>query len=104
MRLKTLGELKLEGTSFSQHKPLQLLSYLALEGPQQRRSLAELFWPGDADPLKNLTTVLTRLRKTLGDVLGTDKSRAWVNLPCDTPELLKRLETNELSEDVFCKN
>lgn len=66
MRLKTLGRLELPGTRFTQPKPLLLLVYLALEGPQQRRHLAELFWRGNH--MKSLSMTLTRLRQGAGEV------------------------------------
>jgi hypothetical protein len=44
LQLKALGGLRLEGTSFARPTPLLLLAYLSLEGLQQRRHLAELFW------------------------------------------------------------
>lgn len=100
MQLKTLGGLKLEGADFKQQKPLLLLCYLALEGQQPRRHIAELLWPRGADPLKNLTTVLARLRKTLGEVLGADQTRTWVSLRCDAKELLETLETQADAETL----
>ena len=53
-RLLTLGSLEVEGRRYGQQKPLVLLSYLALEGVQERRHVAALFWPGASDPLNRL--------------------------------------------------
>ena len=49
MLLRTLGGLQLEGTEFQRPKPLLLLAYLALEGPQERGYLAELFFQGSSN-------------------------------------------------------
>jgi len=62
MRVITLGGLALEGAAFTRPKPLMLLAYLALEGRQERRQLAGLFWPHARDPLGSLTVALSQLR------------------------------------------
>lgn len=56
--LHTLGGLALEGMSFTRPKQLLLLAYLALEGFQSRRHIAELFWPEASDHMKSLTILL----------------------------------------------
>ena len=66
MRLKTLGELRLEDSSFQRSTPLLFLTYLSLEGYQSRRHLADLFWPQQADKarrLNSLSRLLSDLRK-----------------------------------------
>jgi len=40
-----------------------LLAYLTLEGPQQRRHIAELFWPNSTNGLNSLSTTLSRIRR-----------------------------------------
>jgi predicted ATPase len=92
MRLCTLGGLQLEGSDFRQPKPLLLLAYLCLEGAQERRHLAELFWPGGADPMGNLATVLARLKKVDKSLWEADDVRVWTALPCDALDLLTALE------------
>ncbi len=99
MQLHTLGGLKLEGAAFSQHKPL-LLVYLALEGPQERRHLAELFWPNSAYALRNLRTSLTRLRAAGGGIIESDGLRVWTEVACDARELLTTLETSALESGI----
>ena len=74
MKLRTLGTLALEGTAFGREKPLLLLCYLALEGPQARRFVAELFWPEAAKPLTSLSVALSQLRKVVPEALETDGS------------------------------
>ncbi len=98
MQLRTLGGLKLEGAAFSRPKPLLLLAYLALEGPQERRHLGELFWPGPNYALRNLSTVLTRLKEAASDVVEGDGVRIWTTLTCDAQLLLTALEKRELEE------
>lgn len=89
MKLRTLGGLELSGARFTQPKPLMLLSYLALEGPQERRHVAELFWRGDR--MKSLSMTLTRLRQGAGVVVGSDEKRVWTTLESDAGALLGAL-------------
>ncbi|GGN31614.1 ATP-binding protein [Deinococcus daejeonensis] len=81
MKLLTLGGLRVEGASYRREKPLLLLAYLLLEGPQPRRRLADLFWPDAANPMNSLAQNLIRLRP-LGAVTETDQ-RVEAYLPCD---------------------
>jgi predicted ATPase/Tfp pilus assembly protein PilF len=110
-QLKALGGLRLEpsgfkSTQFTQPKPLLLLSYLSLEGTQQRRHLAELFWP-DGNHMKSLSMTLTRLRQGVGDVVEVDEKHAKAKLPSDAKELLESLDksqwqrANELYKGAF---
>ena len=94
MQLRTLGGLNLEGADFPRPKAL-LLAYLALEGPQERRHLAELFWPGTPYALRNLNTVLTRFRAAALGVVEGDGVRVWTTVDCDATTLLSALEGNE---------
>lgn len=91
MDLLTLGGLTLEGTRLRPSKPLLLLALLSLEGPKDRRYLAELFWPAAADPLNSLSTALTHLRKVGPGVIEADEARAWTPLVCDAGRLLSIL-------------
>ncbi|UCH24728.1 MAG: AAA family ATPase, partial [Trueperaceae bacterium] len=99
MLLRTLGRLQLEGASFTQAKALTLLAYLALEGPQERRHLAELFWFKATDPLNNLNTALSRIRKGAPGAVEADEVRVSTRLPCDAVELL---EANPKGEAETC--
>ena len=91
IQLKALGGLRLESTPFTQPKPLVLLSYLSLEGSQQRKHLAELFWQ-DGNRMKSLSMTLTRLRQGAGEVVEADGKHAKVTLSCDAKELLESLD------------
>lgn len=73
-------------------KPLLLLAYLALEGPQERRHLAELFWGGATDPFNRLAVTLARLRGTDPALLSADNVRVWTPVACDAAELLDALD------------
>ena len=95
MRLLTLGGLSLEDVSFGRIKPLLLLTYLALEGPKERRYLAQLFWPGASDPMNSLSAALTRLRKSVG-VVEADEVRAWTQIEADAADLVRALGAGEL--------
>jgi predicted ATPase/uncharacterized protein HemY len=90
-QLKALGGLKLEGTAFTRPTPLLLLTYLSLEGSQQRRHVAELFWQG-GNHMKSLSMTLTRLRQGAGDVVEADEKRTWTRLQSDAKELLESLD------------
>ncbi len=87
MRLRTLGGVSIEGGKYGREKPLLLLAYLALEGPQPRRHLAELFWPSAEGPqqLNNLNQHLIRLRP-LGHVVHEDGQLLRTDLTCDARE------------------
>jgi predicted ATPase/Tfp pilus assembly protein PilF len=73
-----------------------LLVYLALEGPQNRRHLAELFWPDAADPMKSLTVALTRLRQGAPNVVDADNAKAWATVETDAQEMVELLEQGKL--------
>jgi predicted ATPase len=90
-QLKALGGLRLEPSPFTQPKPLVLLSYLALEGSQHRRHLAELFW-SDGNRMKSLSMTLTRLRQGAGEVVEADEKRTWTTLESDAKALLESLD------------
>ena len=92
MNLKTLGGLALEGSDFKRPKPLLLLSYLALEGPKERRFLSELFWPNTTDSLNSLSKALYRLRQGIPGIIEADEVRVRVNIETDVEELLTALE------------
>jgi predicted ATPase len=98
-QLKALGGLRLESTGlkpiqFTQPKPLLLLSYLSLEGPQSRRHLAELCWPG-GNSMKSLSMALTRLRQGAGDIVNADHKKAWITIPSDVKGLLEALDHSD---------
>ncbi len=93
-QLKALGGLKLEPVPFSQPKPLLLLAYLALEGAQQRRHLAELFWQ-EGNRMKSLSMTLTRLRQGAEGVVAADEKRAWTTSKSDAGELLEALDKSQ---------
>ena len=92
VRLVTLGGLYLEGSDFARSKPLLLLCYLAIEGAQSRRVLAELFFADAQDPRNALSTTLRRLRR-LEDVVVASGDKIAARVACDTNELLRVLES-----------
>ncbi|MCD0177503.1 SARP family transcriptional regulator, partial [Deinococcus sp. 14RED07] len=83
MKLLTFGGVSVEGATFRREKPLLLLAYLCLEGPQPRRRLASLFWPDAANPMNSLAQNLIRLRPLTGAVLEHG-SRVEALIPSDT--------------------
>ena len=98
MLLRTLGGLELPASSLTRPKPLLLLAYLALEGPQERRHLSELFWLGATDPLNRLAVTLARLRGAAPAVVGADHLRVWTDLAADAQVLLDALEGGRYEE------
>ena len=89
MHLRTLGGLRLEGSAFSRPKPLLLLTYLALEGPKDRRFLSELFWPDAAAPLASLRTALVQLRQSAPGAVEVDGTRLRATVASDAQALLE---------------
>ena len=94
MHLRTLGGLELQGTHFTQPKPLLLLAYLAVEGPKPRRHLAELFWP-EGNRMKSLSMTLTRLRQGAGEIIEVSEKRTRATLPTDAQNLLESLDKSD---------
>ncbi len=92
--LKLMGGLSLDSRDFTQPKPLLLLAYLALEGAQQRRHLAELFWR-DGHRMKSLSMTLTRLRQGAGAVIASDDHRAWATSSSDAADLIAALNQGD---------
>jgi predicted ATPase/DNA-binding SARP family transcriptional activator len=89
MLLRTLGGLALSGASIHRPKPLLLLAYLSLEGPKERRYLAEVFWPRAARARKSLSMALTQLRAGAPGAIASDEVRVSTTLPCDAGRLLE---------------
>jgi hypothetical protein len=88
MYLHTLGGLRLEGSAFSRPKPLLLLAYLALEGVQSRRFLAELFFMDASDKLNSLARAMGYVRQAAPGVVEADNKKVWTTVSCDAAELL----------------
>ena len=96
MRLETLGRLRLLDSDFGSAKQLLLLGYLALEGRQSRRVLAELFWPDARDPRDALSTALRRLNQAAPDVVTTESDQVATELARIAIELVEQLDAGEL--------
>ena len=92
MLLLTLGGLKLNNCDFSRPKPLLLLTYLALEGPQDRGHIAELFFESGPRARSNLSMALTRLRKVVPEAIGADELRIWTSIEVETQRFLNALQ------------
>ncbi len=106
MQLVTFGKVYLENYEFSRPKPLLLLAYLAVEGPQERLKIVDLFWAGEAKDkqamqkkLGKLSVVLSQLKK--GAVGAAIPNKAGINpLPtlvkCDALDFLANLSEDRL--------
>lgn len=86
--LRTFGQLSLEGASFQRLKPLLLLAYLAVEGGQDRTTLASLFWPDSEDPLNSLSVTLSRIRQTHRVPIVGNRYTVEVSLETDVQAFL----------------
>jgi hypothetical protein len=102
MRLRTFSRVRLEGADFTRPKPLLLLCYLALEGSQDRRFLAELFWPDARDRMRSLAVALARLRRGAPGAVEADDKRAWTSLQTDAGRFLTLLEKRDLEKALEC--
>jgi tetratricopeptide (TPR) repeat protein len=98
MRLRTLGQLSLDGSTFRRAKPLLLAAYLTLEGPRSRRYLAEIFWPGASDAMNSLSVALSQLRRGVPGGTDADDARAWSMLQCDAVELTAAFASGNLEQ------
>jgi predicted ATPase len=90
--LQTLGGVSLQGVDFTRPKPLLLLVYLALEGPQSRRHLAELFWPDAGDHMNSLTVALAQLRRAAPDLIEANDTHLQTRVESDAKQFLAALE------------
>ena len=95
MILRTLGGLRLDGASCDRRKPLLLLTYLALEGPQPRDRVARLFWPGATDPRNRLSVALSRLRKRAPGCVDADGKAVSTRVAHDVAGLRESLERRD---------
>lgn len=100
MELRTLGTLALDGTDLRRHKPLLLLVYLALEGPQERSHLAQLFWPVAPQPPQRLRSTLELLRSGAPGTTERAGSKIMTSVRCDATDLQVALEDGNLERCV----
>lgn len=100
LRLLTLGGLGVEGRDFNRPKLLLLLAYLAVEGPRDRRFLAELFWPDGSEPMTSLRVGLAALRSGLPDSVATDGNRVSTLLDTDVRQFLRAADDGAWAEAV----
>jgi predicted ATPase len=96
--LRTLGGLGLGSTNFTRPKPLLLIAYLALEGPQPRRHIAELFWPEASDHMKSLTVALTQIRQAGSNLIEADDTQLKTPIDSDAKQFLTLLEQQNYSK------
>ncbi|MBW7915117.1 MAG: hypothetical protein H3C53_00310 [Trueperaceae bacterium] len=85
--LNTLGGLALAGAEFGRPKPLLVLAFLALEGPQDTRYLAELAWPLARDPRQSLTVALSQLDAAVPGLVERGGARVSTLVDCDALQL-----------------
>lgn len=98
MILRTLGELRLEGSDFRRYKPLLLLAYLSLEGPQSRDLVSRLFWPDATDPLNRLAVTLRRVRGAAPDAVQAEGATLGARLQTDVALVENALDRRDHAE------
>lgn len=102
--LRSLGAAGIEGHILARPKPLLLLAYLTLAGPQSRGHLAELFWPSQDQARRSLTTAIRRVASACPQAIGADSKRVWSNLSSDVAELRSALHEGELTRALALYN
>ena len=100
MRLQTLGGLRLLGADVRRPKGLLLLAYLAVEGPQDRRFLADLFWPRAANRRNSLAKALSQLRKEAPGAVEGEERRVRLGIESDVEELLLSIDEGDARRSV----
>jgi predicted ATPase len=100
LHLRTLGRLVLEGAAIARPKPLLLLAYLTIEGPKDRRHVAELFWPHASEAMNSLRVALVQLRSGAPGALDTDGVRLTARTQADVSDVLRRLDAGDLARGV----
>ena len=91
MLVHTLGGLGLSNSSFQRHKPLLLLSYLAIEGEQERYFISKLFWPNAKHARSSLSVALSQIRKIDEKIISSSDKSIKTRLKSDVGILQKRL-------------
>jgi predicted ATPase len=92
MRIRTLGGLAVEGVPPIGTKSSLLCTYLAIEGPKDRRHVEALFWAEAKDPAASLRVALSRLRRRADGLVRRDGPRLRSEASVDALELLAELE------------
>ncbi|NJK43512.1 MAG: hypothetical protein HC933_03910 [Pleurocapsa sp. SU_196_0] len=97
VRLLTLGawELRNATRSLTRYKPLLLLAYLVLEGPQLRTHLRELLWRSARDPSASLRVAIHQLRTVAPQVLLEEGSYLRAVVSSDLGDLLSAARAGE---------
>ncbi|MBX8466718.1 tetratricopeptide repeat protein [Deinococcus sp. RIT780] len=95
--LLTLGSLRAAQVPFRREKPLLLLAYLSLRGPQERRAVARLFWPDATDPMNSLSVALGQLRRASSTLVHATDTQVSTALICDVSALLRACADTDLS-------
>ncbi len=86
----------MEGAAFARRKPMLLLAYLALEGPQPRPRLARLFWPDASDPRNRLSVALHRIERDLPAVVHADAEVVEARIPTDVAKVRHALSRDDV--------
>lgn len=83
------------GRADVRRKPALVLAYLAVEGPQERRHVAEVFWRDAKDPQASLRVALSQLRSADERLVRSEDGRLSTELRTDAHGLMEALERGE---------
>jgi predicted ATPase len=100
VRLSTLGQTKLEGVALTRPKAVAFLTYLVLEGRQNRYYLADFFWQEAEDPMNSLRNQLFQLKPFAGHALKSTRQAVEVHGTCDALDFLQLIEQNQFEAAI----
>ncbi len=100
VHLSTLGQIRLEGRSFTRPKAVAFLTYLLFEGRQNRHFLADFFWQDAEDPMNSLRNQVFQLKPFVADALVTSRQSVEFIGTCDALEVLHLLEQGQLESAI----
>jgi predicted ATPase len=100
VHVSTLGQIRLEGRSFTRPKAVVFLTYLLFEGQQSRQFLSDFFWTDAEDPMNSLRNQIFQLRPYVQNALKTTRQSVEFVGTCDALECLHLLENGQLEAAI----
>ncbi|MEM6427873.1 MAG: bacterial transcriptional activator domain-containing protein [Deinococcota bacterium] len=86
LKLTLFGRLSLAGSQLSERMPLLILAYLAVEGPQDKSTLAGLFWDKQADETRRYKGLAEALRRIHERAPGVIEEHKVARTPDPNPD------------------
>ncbi|MEY4531407.1 MAG: hypothetical protein RLZZ156_2128 [Deinococcota bacterium] len=100
VHVSTLGQIKLEGRSFTRPKAIVFLTYLLFEGRQNRQFLSDFFWQAAEDPMNSLRNQIFQLKPFVLNALKISRQSVEFIGTCDALELLHLIELGQLESAI----